>query len=302
MQLYNNENIAAISIKEIPFKLEKEIQNFFEKNLGQLMGLEFVKSEFPIKNNRIDTLAFDPESKSFVIIEYKRDKNYSVFDQGITYLGLMLEYKADFIVEYNERFNKNLKRDEVDLSQSRVVFVAPSFTDFQQSSVNFKDFSIELWEIKKYENDIIVINPIKKSARAESIKPLTKQNQALEKVSAVIKVYTEDEHLQNASLEIKELYQKFKVAILNLADNTEVKPKKQEIGFTKDGKIFADVCIQKNALKFWINAKLGEIFDLRQIARDVSNIGHWGNGDYEIIVKDDAELEYITSLIKQAIK
>jgi len=36
--------------------------------------------------------------------------------------------------------------------------------------------------------------------------------------------------------------------------------------------------------------------------RDVSEIGHWGNGDYEVVVKDDKHLEYIMSLIKQALE
>ena len=35
--------------------------------------------------------------------------------------------------------------------------------------------------------------------------------------------------------------------------------------------------------------------------RDVSNIGHWGNGDYELVIKNTDDLEYIMSLIKQAI-
>jgi len=49
------------------------MQVLFEQNIILLTGLTFVKSEFIIKNNRIDTLAFDAESKSFVIIEYKRN-------------------------------------------------------------------------------------------------------------------------------------------------------------------------------------------------------------------------------------
>jgi predicted transport protein len=36
--------------------------------------------------------------------------------------------------------------------------------------------------------------------------------------------------------------------------------------------------------------------------RDISNIGHWGNGDYQTLVNNDDDLEYIMSLIKQAIK
>lgn len=88
------------AIKEKPFKLEKDIQRLFELNLKQIMGLELVKSEFSIKNKRIDTLAFDPQSKAFAIIEYKRDRNASVFDQGVTYLNLMLQNKEVFIIEY----------------------------------------------------------------------------------------------------------------------------------------------------------------------------------------------------------
>ena len=84
------------------------------------MNLQLVKSEFVIKNKRIDTLAFDNQNKAFIIIEYKRDKNVSVVDQGFTYLSLMLENKADFIVEYNENMKVSLKREEVDWSQSRV--------------------------------------------------------------------------------------------------------------------------------------------------------------------------------------
>ena len=90
MKLFLNNALSLKPLKETPFKLERDIQNLFEANLTTLTSLIVVKSEFTIKNKRIDTLAFDEEAKAFVIIEYKRDKNYSVFDQGVTYLNLML--------------------------------------------------------------------------------------------------------------------------------------------------------------------------------------------------------------------
>jgi predicted transport protein len=52
-------------------------------------------------------------------------------------------------------------------------------------------------------------------------------------------------------------------------------------------------------LKIWLNAKWGEINESKGIARDVSNTGHYGYGDYEIDMKDDSQLEYILSLIKE---
>ena len=157
MKLFEYNKNELVNLKENSFKLEKDIQKVVESNLESISGYKFIKSEFIIKSNRIDTLAFDEENCSFVIIEYKRDRNYSVVDQGVSYLNLMLEYKADFIIEYNESQKKSLKRTDVDWTQSKVVFIAPSFTDFQQQSSNFRDLPIELWEIKPFENNIIVI-------------------------------------------------------------------------------------------------------------------------------------------------
>ena len=300
MPIYQIQNNKLIEVEERTFKLEREIQKVFEENLTTLMGFTFVKSEFSIKNKRIDTLAFDKQANAFIIIEYKRDKNVSVVDQGFTYLSLMLENKADFIIEYNETLKQNLKREDVDWSQTRVAFVSTSFTENQILATNFKDIAIELWEIKRFENDLFSVSAIKKTRSAESIKPVMQQNNALIKVIDEIKVYTEDEHIDSTTEEIAELYKRFRDAILNLTDDIEIKPTKLYIAFKKDTNL-VDIAIQKKALKIWINAKLGTIDDAKGISKDVSNIGHFGNGDYEIQVNTDKDLEYIMSLIKQAI-
>ena len=114
-------------VKETPFKKEKELQTLTEKNLKTIFGLEFVATEYQVQNLFIDTLAFDIENKTFVIIEYKRDRSFSVVDQGFSYLSLMLNNKADFILAYNEAKGKSLKRDDVDWSQARIIFIARSF-------------------------------------------------------------------------------------------------------------------------------------------------------------------------------
>jgi predicted transport protein len=300
MKIFSINNSNFKEIYENQFKLEREIQELFESNLNKIMGLTLVKSEFTIKNKRIDTLAFDEQANAFIIIEYKRDKNISVVDQGFTYLSLMLENKADFIIEYNEQLKKSLKRDDVDWSQTRVAFVSPSFTENQIQATNFKDIAIELWEIKRYDNNTIVVNSIKKSRGAESIKPLAQKNNELRRVTDEIAVYSEDEHIKYANDEIKELYEKFRAGIINLDSDIEIKPQKFYIAFKKNNNI-ACLELQKNQLKIFIGIKKGGLNDGKNIAKDVSNIGHYGTGDYQIIVKDDEQLEYILSLIKQAI-
>ncbi|WP_438966344.1 DUF5655 domain-containing protein [Flavobacterium sp.] len=301
MILYNNNSNKLLQVKEKPFKLEREIQNIFENNLHSIMGLQLVKSEFTIKNKRIDSLAFDKQSNAFIIIEYKRDKNYSVVDQGLTYLNLMLQNKAEFILTYNETLQDTLHSKDVDWTQSRVAFVSPSFTENQISASDFKDFGIELWEVKQFENNIISINSIKKSKGAESIKPLLENSEKLKEVKENIKVYTEEDHYNNGSDATIELYEKFKTAILNLADSIEILPQKFYIAFKKGGNI-SDIEIQKKSLKIFINAKIGTLDDPKGLAKDVSNIGHRGNGDFQIQIENDNDLEYIMSLIKQVIK
>lgn len=301
MTLYAISNGNLAEVHEKPFKLEREIQAIFENNLYEVMSLTLVRSEFSIKNRRIDTLAFDESTNAFIIIEYKRDKNISVIDQGFTYLGLMLENKADFIVEYNEQYKRNLKREDVDWSQTRVVFVSPSFTDFQVEATNFKDIAIELWEVKQYSNGTVAIHELKKSKSAESIKPLAQQNKEIKQVVDQIQVYTEDQHLADASPEIVELYEKFRNSILNLSDGIDLIPQKFYLAFKKDKSNIACLEFQKKRIKIWVGAKAGKLDDPKGLAMDVSSTGHYGTGDYELRIYSDADLEYIMSLIKQVI-
>ncbi|HMQ44444.1 MAG TPA: DUF5655 domain-containing protein [Mariniflexile sp.] len=287
-------------IKDKPFRLEKEIQQLTENNLKTILGLEMVKSEFALNNFRIDTLAFDKEANAFVIIEYKRDKNFSVIDQGYAYLSLMLNNKADFILEFNENLDKTLKRNDVDWSQSRVLFVSTAFTNYQREAINFKDLPIELWEVKRFENNTVSYEQVQKAGTQESIKTISKADKIIENVAKEIKVYSEQEHLQNLNEEIKELYEKMKQAILNF-DNVEVKPKKKYIAFVS-GRNVVDIHPQRKALKIWINMPIGELDDPKGITRDVSSTGHWGNGDYELQIASDENFEYVLSLIKQSIK
>lgn len=290
------------NIKEHPFKLEKEIQNLTEDNLKMIFGLDFVRSEFSLNNFRIDTLAFNREEKAFVIIEYKRDKNFSVIDQGYAYLSLMLNNKADFILEFNESGEKTLKRKDVDWSQSKVIFISPSFTTYQKEAINFKDLPIELWEIKKYNNETVNYNQIKTSGAQESVRTISRKDDVVEKVNKEVKVYTEQDHLERVNSEIREMFFTLKERILNLDDNVTSFAKKKTIGFKIENQIFCDFVLQNKGLKIYLNLKSGDLEDAKEVSRDVSNVGHWGNGSYEIKVSDLEDMEYLLSLIKQSIR
>jgi len=301
MPIYSTKDSKLTFVEETDFKLERDIQKICENNISQLFGLEHVRSQFALQNFRIDTLAFDRKSKSFVIIEYKKDKNFSVIDQGYAYLSLLLNNKADFILEYNEHRKIPLKKDDIDWSQTKVIFVSPSFTQYQIQSINFKDLPIELWELRRYANEIISFAQIQPLGVAESIKTISKGSKTIESVSKEVKVYTEDDHLAGSSDEIIELYEKFKTSFIAISNDIKIKPTKWYIAFLSKTN-FVDIHVQKKALKIWLNMEQGELDDPKILARDVSNIGHWGNGDYELQVNDDENIDYIISLAKQSYK
>lgn len=302
MFLYNLRGNKLEEIKENKFSKEIELHRLCEENIETIFGLQFVAREFSINNFRIDTLAFDRNTNSFVIIEYKNKRNFSVIDQGYAYLSLMINNKSDFILEYNESCNDTLKRCNIDWSQSRVIFVSPIFNNYQKESINFKDLPIELWEIKKFENDTIYFKPIKSSKKSESIKSIRTSSSDINIVSEEVKPYIEDDHIINCNEEILEIYKELKEYIFSLDEDIEIKPKKLVIGFSIRNKIFIDILVQKKKLKVFLNAKYGEIEDIKKLAKDMSKTGHWGNGDYEIQISNYENIEYVFNLIKQVYK
>ena len=63
---------------------------------------------------------------------------------------------------------------------------------------------------------------------------------------------------------------------------------------------FVDIVVRKTNLTLFLNIKIGLLNDPKGIARDVSKVGHWGNGDYEVVVKNTSEMGYVNSLIRQS--
>jgi predicted transport protein len=304
MKLFQSKKGQLTPVRTIPFKTEKEIQSLVETNVQTLFGLEFVQTELTVTDFRIDTLCFDPETKSFVIIEYKKGKSWSVIDQGYTYLSLLLNNKSDFVLEYNETKGKSLKRDEVDWSQSRVIFVSPRFTEYQKHSVNFRDIPFELWEIDRYSGDTLGLTR-HQSSSSESIEgTLETSDSRVGKVSREVKVYTEEYHRTSNKRRkqgldgVWELYENLRDRVLEL-DNVEVVPRSQYIGFQRD-RPFVDVIFGSSHLLIMVNLKKGELEDPRGVTEDVSEKGHWGNGDYRFRLRPGDDLDYPMTLIRQS--
>ena len=300
MPIYNIENEKLEPIKQVDFKNERELQRLTEKNLEELFNLKFIATEFQVDNLRIDTLAFNDETKSFVIIEYKNLRNYSVIDQGYSYLSLLLNNKAEFVLKYNNVLNTNLTKDEFDFSQTSVMFISPKYTTYQLRSVEFSDIAFELWKVVKYSNGTVLFDKVNNTDTAASIKQITDSDKNKQKVNREIKKYTEEDSLKGKQDDIKSLYYDLNEFIQSTYDDIEIKHLKHYYVFKTNNKIISSAALLSNSIKAWINLKESEPPEMDGRIRNVSNIGHHGVGDYEIKITCEEDFYFFGKLFKQA--
>ena len=307
MDLYNLKNKKLSQIDQKPFNLEKDIQSVVEQNTQELFNIDFVTSEFSLGNFRIDSLCYDEENKSFVIIEYKKGKSYSVIDQGYSYLSLMLNNKSDFILEYNENKKNSIKRGDVDWSSSKVIFISPSFNTYQKNSVNFQDVPFELWEIKKYSNNMISLNQHQSSSK-ESIQNLEgKKNSIIKDVGKEVRVVSEDELFVGKDEGIHDLFQQMKEKILDWED-VRITNNYQYFRVQNGKNIKFYIDPQKNNLKLEFLSRIdfkGDVkskkkkFVLDDPKKLFSLLKNKYKEAYTLKLKDNKNLDYVLLMLKQ---
>lgn len=302
MSLYQINNEKLELIRKIEFRYERELQKLTEDNLETIFNLKFVATEFQLDNLRIDTLAFNEETKSFVIIEYKKTKNFSVIDQGYSYLSLLLNNKAEFVLKYNQKFNTNYGKEDFDFSQTIVMFIAPSYTTYQLKSVEFNDLAFELWKVSKFSNNTVSFDKVNIGENKASIKEVSSisTNSVSNKVNREIKQYTEKDIFKNSTEKAWELYEMLKEMIDSQFDDVTLKFTMLYVSFRTNNKIIMTVEPRSDYLVSWINLKESKIKDPEFKTRDVTGKGHHGVGDFEIKLRTEEDLFYYIRLFKQS--
>ncbi|MGL2677061.1 GmrSD restriction endonuclease domain-containing protein [Helicobacter pylori] len=67
-------------------------------------------------------------------------------------------------------------------------------------------------------------------------------------------------------------------------------------------KNFVDIVPLKNGLKLYLNMPFNELQDEKNLARDMTNKGHLGNGEIEVKLETKENIPYCLGLIKQALE
>lgn len=293
----NGSAVKKITAKELD--LEKNLQMLFEANLNELLNITFLAHEYPTSfGGRIDTLGIDNDGAP-CIIEYKKNQNENVINQGLSYLYWLLDHKADF-----EKIckDKNIATS-IDWDSPRVICVAESYNKFDLDTVNILPINVELWRYRIYDEDILFLEPENfQKVKISTSGIIKKAKQEKGRQEILQKIYTIDDHTKKTSDEIKSLFLKLREKILSIDESIKEEPKKLYIAY-KLATNFVDVEVRSKDLKIFLNVESGKLHDPDNLARDLTKpkpTGHWGNGDYEVKIETEDDIEKVLPLIKQS--
>ena len=271
----------------------------FEQNLKELLNIIFLAHEHPTSfGGRIDTMGID-RNGSPCIIEYKKTQNDNVINQGLSYLRWLLDHKADFeFLCQNQKVNI-----EIDWDSPRVICIAESYSKFDLDTADILPINVELLRYRIYDDNILYLEPENYQKIKISTSNIVKKSKGRKVKEAQLQVvYAIEDHLSGRNKVTVNLFQELREKILSIDQNIIEEAKAKYIAY-KTSTNFVDIVVMQYGLKIFLNVKSGQLNDPYNLARDLTKpkqIGHWGNGDYEVKLENSKNTDAILSLIKQS--
>jgi len=113
------------------------------------------------------------------------------------------------------------------------------------------------------------------------------------------RIYTLDDFAESLKGEMGELFKELRMRIMNLDSSVKEEFTKLYIAY-KNSTNFVDIIPQKNRLRLILNMPFDEVDDPKGVCRDITTVGHHGNGDLEVGIESLVEVDYIMFLIRQS--
>ena len=167
-KLFSNNNKKFLAQIDKP---EKELNKFICENWENLfIGLTLITSEFPLKGNvrslgnngRIDILAYNPETKKFVIFELKKDYDKNISDQAADYRDYVQDNFSEVYLHSTQKYEVELpKFTLINQSNVEIILIAKRFSLTQIERVKkLKENTITLIKYFWFEDDLILTDYI----------------------------------------------------------------------------------------------------------------------------------------------
>jgi predicted transport protein len=296
IKLFRVENGEAHELAGSALAIEKTLQSLIERNLESMLGVRFVASEHSTgkaHSGRIDTLGLD-ENGSPVILEYKRSSNENVINQGLFYLDWLLDHRAEFTLLAMKVLGADME-EKIDWSAPRLVCIAGDFTRYDEHAVSQIGRNIELYRYRWYDDGFVALELVNSKAG------MVESGSAVAGPKAKQTYKTVSDYLEQASGDLRSLYDSLDAFVLGLGDDVSMKTTRYYLAYRRI-KNFAcvEVHAQTGQLLIFLKVDPAEVELEDGFTRDVREIGHFGTGDLEVRVDSLDDLERAKSLIERS--
>ena len=241
------------------------------------------------------------DNKAPIIIE-----NYTIEHIMPQNKNLSLEWQADLGAEWQDVQKKYLHTiGNLTLTAYNSEMSDRPFLKKMDMPGGFKESALRLNKYvvlqNKWNQKHIQERANELAKKAESIWPYPTLT-----VAELAPYQVEEKTVQKYSLETYDvnaftriLFESLDKRIMNLSPAVKKEYKKLYVAYKLDTN-FVDIVFQKQRLRISINMKFSEINDPNGICKDITGIGRWGNGDVELFMEHQDELDQIMEIVKQS--
>ncbi|MFP6232988.1 DUF262 domain-containing protein [Helicobacter pylori] len=220
--------------------------------------------------------------------EWKRDlgENFqAIHDKYLHTIGNLT------LTGYNEKYSNNsfqekrgmekgFKQSPLRLNQSLKDLESFGEEEIKKRANDLADWALKIWTYPKLD--------------AETLEKYKPKKDKKEKKAYDLSSYKFGSHS-------RELFDILSKEIKALDERITEKFNQEYISCVFD-KNFVDIVVQNKDLKLYLNMPFNELQDEKNLARDMTNKGHLGNGDIEIKLETKENIPYCLGLIKQALE
>lgn len=254
----------------------------FQKREYFLERLENFDTKEPVNTQECTIEHIMPQT---LTEEWKRDlgENFqAIHDKylhtigNLTLTGYNTEYRNRSFQEKRD-MEKGFKQSPLKLNQSLKDLESFGEKEIEKRANDLADFALKIWTYPKLDAETL-----------EKYKPKKEK-----------KVY--DLSSYKFGSHSRELFDILSKEIKALDERITEKFNQEYISYMFD-KNFVDIVVQNKDLKLYLNMPFNELQDEKNLARDMTNKGHLGNGDIEVKLETKENIPYCLGLIKQALE
>ncbi|GAA8630011.1 DUF262 and DUF1524 domain-containing protein [Helicobacter pylori] len=257
----------------------------FKKNRYFFERLENFDTKEPVNTQKCTIEHIMPQTLN---LEWKRDlgENFqAIHDKylhtigNLTLTGYNKEYSNNSFQEKRD-MEKGFKQSPLKLNQSLKDLESFGEEEIEKRANDLADWALKIWTYPNLDAETLEKYKPKKDKKEKKVYDLSSykfgshSRELFDILSKEIKAFDE-----------------------RITENFN-----QDYISYKFDKNFVDIVVQSKDLKLYLNMKFNELQDEKNLARDMTNKGHLGNGDIEVKLETKESIPYCLGLIKQALE